>query len=79
MRRRRESVKARALALRGEIVEQRHLAEEVSLLHHRQALHLRSDGFQDLHLPLVNDIHLRAEVVLLEDELSCGNVDGVIL
>ena len=61
-----------------QVLEHRHLAEEVALLEHRERLARRPDLLEDLDLALVDDVHLGAEVALAEDELAGRELDGEV-
>jgi hypothetical protein len=70
--------RARARGAR-QLLEDRHLAEEVALLEHRDlALLLALERLEDLDASVLDDVHLGAEVALAEDVLSAPHFHGEV-
>src|SRR5215210_5774898 len=63
----------------GQVLEHRHLAEEVPLLQHGEDLLLVADLVEDLHLARVDDVHLRPQLALAEDVIPRLELEGVAL
>ena len=56
----------------GDALEHRHLAEEVALLEMGEDVRLAVDVLDDVHLTLLDDEHLGAELALGEDHVAGG-------
>src|SRR4028118_2215727 len=59
------------------VLQDRHLAEEVTLLQHGDDRLLSAHLVEDLDLALGDDVHLGAEVPLAEDVIAVGEFDEV--
>ena len=62
-----------------QVLQHRHLAEEVPLLQQGEDLLLVADLVQDLDLAVVDDVHLGPEVPLAEDVVALLDLDQMAL
>ncbi len=63
----------------GDVLQDGHLAEEVALVEMGKHVRRTADVLDDLDLPVLDDVHLRTKVTLVEDHIPGGVRFGRVL